>query len=92
MLPRPSQVLCARFTTVARWPQYAWRWSQSDRDTIGRSVGIFGSQLEAAGLGSFKRLIEFEGPTRLSVYTVPATKDYTTRWVVHGCMLIRGSA
>jgi choline dehydrogenase-like flavoprotein len=41
-----------------------WRWSQSDRDNVERSVGIFSSQIEAAGLGSFKRWIEFQGPAR----------------------------
>ncbi len=42
-----------------------WQWSQSDRDNIERSVGIFSSQVEAAGLGSFTRLVEFDGPARL---------------------------
>ena len=41
-----------------------WRWSQSDRDNIERSVGIFSSQIEAAGLGSFRRLFKSEGPAR----------------------------
>ena len=41
-----------------------WRWSQSDRDNVERSIGIFGSQIESVGLGSFKRWIEFEGPIR----------------------------
>jgi choline dehydrogenase-like flavoprotein len=41
-----------------------WQWSQSDRDNVERSVGIFSSQIEAAGLGSFKRWIEFQGPRR----------------------------
>jgi choline dehydrogenase-like flavoprotein len=42
-----------------------WQWSQSDRDNVERSVGIFSSQIEAAGLGNFKRWIEFQGPGRL---------------------------
>jgi choline dehydrogenase-like flavoprotein len=41
-----------------------WRWSQSDRDNVERSVGIFSSQIEAAGLGSFRRWIKFDGPIR----------------------------
>jgi choline dehydrogenase-like flavoprotein len=44
--------------------KFDWRWSQSDRDNIERSVGIFSSQIEAAGLGSFGRSIEFAGPAR----------------------------
>jgi choline dehydrogenase-like flavoprotein len=41
-----------------------WRWSQSDRDNLERSIEIFGSKIEAANLGKFRRSIEFEGPTR----------------------------
>jgi choline dehydrogenase-like flavoprotein len=41
-----------------------WRWSQSDRNDIERSVGFFSSQIEAAGLGSFRRLVKFDGPAR----------------------------
>ncbi|MDT5093537.1 MAG: hypothetical protein QOH60_2900 [Mycobacterium sp.] len=41
-----------------------WRWSQGDRDNIDRSIAIFGSQIEAAGIGRFHRWSGFLGPSR----------------------------
>lgn len=44
--------------------KFDWEWSEADRENIERSVEIFGSQLEANGLGRFRRWLDFEGPAR----------------------------
>ena len=63
-----------------------WRWSQCDRDNVERSAGMLSSQIEAAGLGSVRRLFDFDGPP------ARALPGYTTRWVVPACMPTRNWA
>jgi choline dehydrogenase-like flavoprotein len=41
-----------------------WNWSQSDRDNTERSIQLVSAHLEQAGLGSFQRWVELDGPAR----------------------------
>lgn len=41
-----------------------WHWSREDRDNIERSAAIIGPALAAAGLGTYTRLFELDGPMR----------------------------